>query len=39
VELGFLSNPEEAEKLKREDHQAMLALSVYKGILAYYAEK
>jgi N-acetylmuramoyl-L-alanine amidase len=39
VELGFLSNPEEAAKLKTKTYQETLAFSVYKGILAYYGEK
>ena len=39
VELGFLSNPAEAKQLTESDHQEKLANAVYKGILAYYAEK
>lgn len=39
VELGFLSNPAEAKQLTEHDHQEKLANAVYKGILAYYAEK
>jgi N-acetylmuramoyl-L-alanine amidase len=39
VELGFLSNPEEAKLLTQKDHQQKLALAVYKGILSYYAQK
>lgn len=39
VELGFLSNPEEAQQLTQKDHQHLLALSVYKGILTYYGEE
>lgn len=35
VECGFLSNPEEAEKLTDEAYQAALAETVTKGILQY----
>ncbi|NOU66389.1 N-acetylmuramoyl-L-alanine amidase CwlD [Paenibacillus sp. LMG 31461] len=37
VEVGFLSNPEEAKLLADENYQKMLAASVYQGILRYYA--
>ncbi|NQX64252.1 N-acetylmuramoyl-L-alanine amidase CwlD [Paenibacillus qinlingensis] len=37
VEVGFLSNPEEAKLLADEKYQKMLAASVYQGILRYYA--
>lgn len=37
VELGFLSNQAEAAKLRDEGYQELLALSVYKGIVSYYA--
>ncbi len=36
VECGFLSNPEEAEKLKTEDYQQKVAFSIATGILNYY---
>ncbi|MGZ4122131.1 MAG: N-acetylmuramoyl-L-alanine amidase CwlD [Tumebacillaceae bacterium] len=36
VELGFLSNPEEAKLLTQKEHQQKLALSIYKGIISYY---
>ncbi|HEU4965589.1 MAG TPA: N-acetylmuramoyl-L-alanine amidase CwlD [Bacilli bacterium] len=39
VELGFLSNAEEAAKMKTDKYQDTLAFGVYKGILAYYAEQ
>lgn len=39
VELGFLSNPEDTAKLKSDKYRNVLAFSVYKGILAFYAEK
>lgn len=35
VECGFISNYNEAEKLKTEEYQNMLAYSVYIGILDY----
>ena len=38
VELGFLSNPDEAQLLTQEKHQQLLTLSVYKGIVSYYAD-
>lgn len=36
VECGFLSNPEEAEKLTTEDYQKALAFSICCGLIAYY---
>jgi N-acetylmuramoyl-L-alanine amidase len=38
VEMGFLSNPEEAKKLTDERHQSALALAIYKGVLSYFAQ-
>jgi len=38
VELGFLSHPEEAEKLAQARYQELLVLSIYKGVLGYYAD-
>lgn len=35
VEIGFLSNPEEAEKLNTEQYQQEIAYSIYEGILYY----
>lgn len=37
VEVGFLSNPEEAELLSQERYQRKLASSIYKGVLAYFS--
>lgn len=37
VEVGFLSNPREAELLGREAYQDRVASSIYKGILSYFA--
>ena len=35
VEIGFLSNPEEAEKLNTESYQDEIAYAIYEGILYY----
>jgi N-acetylmuramoyl-L-alanine amidase len=37
VEVGFLSNPEEAELLGDEAYQKKLAAAIYKGLLRYYS--
>lgn len=37
VEVGFLSNVEEAKLLSQESYQNRLASSIYKGVLAYLA--
>lgn len=37
VEVGFLSNPEEARLLNNEKYQQKIAASIYQGILRYYA--
>ena len=34
VELGYLSNPEDAEKLKNDRYA--FALGIYRGILRYF---
>lgn len=39
VEVGFLSNPEEAELLEKEKYQQKVAASIYQGILRYYSEE
>lgn len=39
VEIGFLSNVEERELLKREDYQEQMAASIYQGILRYVTEE
>ena len=36
VECGFLSNPQEAEKLLTDDYQNKLAWGIYSGILDYF---
>ena len=38
VECGFLSNPEEAEKLCSPDYQADMAKAIYIGISDYFTE-
>lgn len=38
VECGFLSNPQEAEKLLTEEYQNQLAWGIYNGILKYFNE-
>lgn len=37
IELGFLSNPDEARMLADDKYQKKLAASIYQGILRYYA--
>ncbi|MCF6095281.1 N-acetylmuramoyl-L-alanine amidase CwlD [Microaerobacter geothermalis] len=37
VEVGFLSNPREANLLSKEQYQKKVALSIYQGILRYYS--
>ncbi|MFV8829698.1 N-acetylmuramoyl-L-alanine amidase CwlD [Alkalihalobacterium sp. APHAB7] len=39
VEVGFLSNPEEAKLLEKEKYQQKVAASIYQGILRYYSEE
>lgn len=36
IECGFLSNTEEAEKLKTEENQRKIAWAIYMGIIEYY---
>lgn len=38
VEIGFLSNVEERELLKREEYQEGMAASIYQGVLRYMTE-
>ncbi|MFC2949233.1 N-acetylmuramoyl-L-alanine amidase CwlD [Virgibacillus sediminis] len=38
VEIGFLSNPEERDLLKKDDYQQGMAASIYEGILRYVTE-
>ncbi|MBQ7047228.1 MAG: N-acetylmuramoyl-L-alanine amidase, partial [Oscillospiraceae bacterium] len=35
AECGFMSNPDEAEKLKDEDYQKQLAFSIYAAVNEY----
>jgi N-acetylmuramoyl-L-alanine amidase len=37
VEVGFLSNPQEAAMLARPDYQKKLAAAIYTGILRFYS--
>ncbi len=37
VECGFLSNPEEAEKLKTPDYQRKIAWGIFRGIAEYFS--
>lgn len=39
VECGFLSNPQEAQKLLTDEYQNELAWGIYNGILKYFNEK
>jgi len=39
VEVGFLSNPEEAARLGDEKYQKKLAAAIYFGILRFYSEE
>lgn len=38
VECGFLSNPEEAELLEKDEYQNKLAWGIYNGIMDYFYE-
>lgn len=38
IECGFISNTEEAEKLKSEEYQRKTAFAIYMGIIEYYNE-
>lgn len=39
VEVGFLSNPSEAQLLQQSDYQNKVAASVYRGILRYFTNE
>lgn len=39
VEVGFLSNPAEKEKLRQDQYQEQIAASIYEGILRYYTNE
>ncbi|MFC0299720.1 N-acetylmuramoyl-L-alanine amidase CwlD [Virgibacillus soli] len=39
VEIGFLSNPEERELLKKDAYQRKVAASIYEGIMRYATEE
>lgn len=38
LEIGYMSNKAEAEKLKSEEYQNKLAIGIYKGIIRYIQE-
>ena len=35
IEVGFLSNPEEAQKLKKAQYRRQIAKGIYQAILEY----
>ncbi|WP_126424823.1 N-acetylmuramoyl-L-alanine amidase CwlD [Brevibacillus marinus] len=37
VEVGFLSNPQEASQLKKDEYQKAMANAIYQGILRHFA--
>lgn len=37
IEVGFLSNPQEASMLSKEEYQDKVAASIYQGLLRYYS--
>jgi N-acetylmuramoyl-L-alanine amidase len=39
VEVGFLSNPNEKENLKKDSYQESIAVSIYQGIIRYYSNE
>lgn len=39
VEIGFLSNPAEKERLTKDPYQKKIAASIYEGILRYYTKE
>ena len=39
AECGFLSNPEELEKLKNEDYQQKIAQAICNGVIDYINTK
>ncbi|OEF96453.1 N-acetylmuramoyl-L-alanine amidase CwlD [Vulcanibacillus modesticaldus] len=39
VEVGFLSNSQEAELLKDEEYQRKIAFAIYQGMLTYYSKQ
>lgn len=38
VEMGFMSNPEEDQKMARDDYQELIAAGIANGIDAYFAQ-
>ncbi|MEI5909231.1 N-acetylmuramoyl-L-alanine amidase CwlD [Bacillus spongiae] len=39
VEIGFLSNPEEKQKLMDDEYQESVAASIYEGVLRYFTNE
>lgn len=39
VEVGFLSNPQEAKLLRDEDYQRKVAAAIYYGIIGFYSDQ
>ncbi len=39
VEVGFLSNPNEREQLKKDTYQEKIAVSIYQGIARYFTNE
>ncbi len=39
VEIGFLSNPVEREKLRKSNYQKKVAASIYNGVLRYFSHE
>ncbi|WP_100400955.1 N-acetylmuramoyl-L-alanine amidase CwlD [Bacillus sp. FJAT-44742] len=37
IEVGFLSNPQEASMLSKEEYQDKVSASIYQGLLRYYS--
>ena len=38
VEMGFMSNPEEDQKMAQDEYQELIAGGIANGIDAYFAE-
>lgn len=39
IEVGFLSNPEEAELLKDEDYRERIAKAIFRGVVDYFSNR
>ena len=38
IEMGFMSNPEEDQKMAQDDYQELIAAGIANGIDAYFNE-